>query len=339
MHDTALITGGAGFIGSSFVHLLVDTRPDARVVVLDALTYAGNLENLAPVAERIRFVKGDIAVPAEARAAFEACEGGTAVVHFAAQTHVDRSIESGLPFLRTNVKGTQVLIDLAREFEVDRFLHVSTDEVYGPIADGSSDEHSRLNPGNPYSASKAASDHLVLAAVSTHGFPGLLTRCSNNYGPFQFPEKLVPLIIANARAGEPLPIYGDGLQERDWLYVLDHCEALLAVLEGGRIGEIYNIAARDHRTNLDVVRFVLDTLGRPHSLIRHVSDRPGHDRRYAPDPSKLEGELGWRPRHDFETSMRATIRWYQEHDDWLERVRSGAYRQYYERQYRERFES
>jgi dTDP-glucose 4,6-dehydratase len=338
MTETILVTGGAGFIGSNFVHTVAARHPGWRLVNLDALTYAGNLENLAGVDQT--FLKGDIAEVEDVRRAFDACEGETCVVHFAAETHVDRSIQSSLPFLKTNVLGTQVLLDVARERGVARFLHVSTDEVYGSLPPGHfSTEESRLDPRNPYSASKAASDHLVLAAHNTYGLPTIITRCSNNYGPYQFPEKFVPLMIANAREDRPLPIYGDGLYERDWIYVTDHCEAILEVLAKGCVGSIYNIAGNDHRTNLDVVSFLLERLGKPASLIRHVEDRPGHDRRYAPDSGRIETELGWRPRHTFEEAMPETIRWYDEHGEWLDRVRSGAYRDYYERQYGARLET
>jgi dTDP-glucose 4,6-dehydratase len=338
MTETILVTGGAGFIGSNFVHTLAARHPEWRLVNLDALTYAGNLENVASVDQQ--FVKGDIAEVEDVQRAFDLCEGETSVVHFAAETHVDRSIQAGLPFLRTNVLGTQVLLDVARRRGVTRFLHVSTDEVYGSLAPGlSSTEESRLDPRNPYSASKAAADYLVLAAHNTHGLPVIVTRCSNNYGPYQFPEKFVPLMIANAREDRPLPLYGDGLHERDWLHVTDHCEALLQVLAQGRLGEVYNIAGRDHHTNLDVAEFILERLGKPASLIRHVEDRPGHDRRYAPDSTKLEAELGWKPRRTFEDAMPETIRWYEENVEWLDRVRSGAYREYYEKQYGERLET
>ena len=340
MTRTILVTGGAGFIGSNLVHTLAESRPDWRLVVLDALTYAGNLENLASVGGRVDFVRGDVASRDDILTAFDRCPGESVqVVHLAAETHVDRSIEDGLPFLRTNVEGTQLMLDVARERGVERFLHVGTDEVYGPVPPGvSSPEESPLAPQNPYSASKAAADHLVLAAINTHGIPALITRCSNNCGPYQFPEKFVPLMIANASEDRPLPVYGDGLQERDWLHVRDHCEALLTVLEHGEPGRIYNIAAGEPRTNLDVVRFLLDRLGKPETLIRHVTDRPGHDRRYAPDASRIERELGWTPRFRFEEAMADTLRWYSEHSGWLDRVRSGAYRDYYERQYERRQE-
>jgi dTDP-glucose 4,6-dehydratase len=330
-----LVTGGAGFIGSNFVRTVAGTR---RVVVLDLLTYAGNLENLAGV-DHV-FVKGDVAEPADVRRAFAAVAGPVAVVHFAAETHVDRSIQEGLPFLRTNVVGTQVLLDVARERSVERFLHVSTDEVYGPVPEGTrTPETERMNPTNPYSASKAGSDHLALAAFRTHGLPVVVTRGSNNYGPYQFPEKFVPLLIANAREDRPLPIYGDGLYVRDWLHVDDHCRGILAALERGRPGEVYNLAGSCPKANLDVARFILKTLGKPETLLRHVQDRPGHDRRYAPDARKAARELGWQPRARFEEAMAATIRWYDENGAWLDRVRSGAYRQYYERQYGARLQT
>ncbi|MEW6072322.1 MAG: dTDP-glucose 4,6-dehydratase [Planctomycetota bacterium] len=334
---TVLVTGGAGFIGSNFVHLLVEERPSWRIVNLDALTYAGNLENLIEVEGHpgYVFVHGDIAVPGDVERALAAAgEGPVAVVHFAAESHVDRSILSGLPFVRTNVLGTQVLLDAARARGVERFVHVSTDEVYGSLGPtGYFTEETPLAPNSPYSASKAASDLLVRAAVHTHGFPGIVTRCSNNYGPYQFPEKLIPLMIANASEGRELPVYGDGLNVRDWLYVRDHCEALLAVLERGRPGAVYNVGGQNECPNLEIVRTVLRELGRSESLIRFVPDRPGHDRRYAIDPARIRAELGWRPRFPFAAALSLTIRWYQTHPQWLQRVRSGEYREYYQRQY------
>jgi dTDP-glucose 4,6-dehydratase len=334
---TCLVTGGAGFIGSNFVHLLCEARPRWRIVNLDALTYAGNLENLKAVESHPEyvFVHGDITVPDDVERAFEACgEGPLYVVHFAAESHVDRSIQAGLPFVRTNVSGTQVLLDAARGREAQRFLHVSTDEVYGSLGPrGFFTEETPLAPNSPYSASKAASDFLVRAAVHTHGFPAIVTRCSNNYGPYQFPEKLIPLMIANASEGRELPVYGDGQNVRDWLYVRDHCEAILACLERGRVGEVYNIGGHNEYPNIAIVRLILRTLGKPESLIRFVKDRPGHDRRYAIDASKVERELGWRPRFTFEQALPLTIAWYEENRGWLERVRSGAYRDYYREQY------
>jgi dTDP-glucose 4,6-dehydratase len=256
------------------------------------------------------------------------------VVHFAAESHVDRSIESGLPFVTTNVVGTQVLLDEARARGVDRFVHVSTDEVYGSLGkEGFFTEETPLAPSSPYSASKTASDLLVRAACHTHGFPGIITRCSNNYGPYQFPEKLIPLMIANARADQPLPVYGDGMNVRDWLYVVDHCEAILTVLEKGAPGEVYNIGGHNEYPNIEIVRRILADLGKPESLITYVKDRPGHDRRYAIDASKIERELGWRPRFDFETALPLTIAWYQSQGEWLQRVTSGEYQEYYARQY------
>jgi dTDP-glucose 4,6-dehydratase len=341
MTPTLLVTGGAGFIGSNFLQLLARERPGWRLVNLDALTYAGNLENLETLAAHAgyRFVRGDIAEPADVARAFDeaaalAPDSPLWVVNFAAESHVDRSIHSGLPFVRTNVLGTQVLLDAARARKVERFLHVSTDEVYGSLPpEGSFSETTPLAPNSPYSASKAASDHLVRAAVHTHGLPCVITRCSNNYGPYQFPEKLIPLMIANAGEDRPLPVYGDGLHVRDWIYVEDHCEALLAVLERGKAGEVYNVGGNNERENLAIVRTILRELGKPESLIRFVPDRPGHDRRYAIDASKVARELGWRPRFPLERALPLTIAWYRSHPGWLQRVRDGSYREYYARQY------
>ena len=338
MTTTVLVTGGAGFIGSNFIHLLADERPDWRIINLDALTYAGNLENLMAIEgrEEYEFVHGDVAAPEDVAAAFDRAGAGGVryVVHLAAESHVDRSIMSGLPFVRANVVGTQVLLDEARTRGIERLVHVSTDEVYGSLgASGFFTEDSPIAPNSPYSASKAASDMLVRAATRTHGFPACTTRCSNNYGPYQFPEKLIPLMIANAREDVPLPVYGDGMQVRDWLYVRDHCEAILAVLEGGRTGEVYNVGGHNEFPNLEIVRRVLGLLGKPESLIRYVEDRPGHDRRYAIDASKIERELGWRPRHTFEQALPRTVQWYLSQDSWLQRLRSGAYRDYYQAQY------
>ena len=336
MTRTILVTGGAGFIGSNFVHLLCEERPDVRIVNLDALTYAGNLENLTEIEgkDTYTFVHGDITKEEDVERAFAACEGAISVVHFAAESHVDRSILSGMPFVQANVAGTQVLLDVSRKHEVERFVHVSTDEVYGSLGDtGFFTESTPLAPNSPYSASKTASDLLVRAAIHTHGFPGLITRCSNNYGPYQFPEKLIPLMIANATEDKPLPIYGDGMYVRDWLYVRDHCEAILAVLEQGADGEVYNIGGHNEYPNIDIVKLILATLEKPESLITYVKDRPGHDRRYAIDASKIERELGWKPRFTFEEALPMTIRWYQSNPLWLQRVRSGAYREYYQRQY------
>ena len=338
MSPTLLVTGGAGFIGSNFIHMLVEQRPDWRIVNLDALTYAGNLENLSDVEDLpgYSFVHGDITRPEDVARAFDAAggEGVRYVVHFAAESHVDRSILSGLPFVATNVLGTQVLLDEARRRGAERFLHVSTDEVYGSLgATGLFTEETPLAPNSPYSASKAGSDLLVRAAFETHGFPTLITRCSNNYGPYQFPEKLIPLMIANAREDQPLPVYGDGMQVRDWLYVQDHCEALLCVLERGQVGGVYNVGGHNEYPNIEIVRRILAGLDKPESLITHVDDRPGHDRRYAIDAGKLEAALGWRPRFTFEQALPRTISWYLAQAEWLQRVRSGTYRDYYHTQY------
>jgi len=339
MQRTVLVTGGAGFIGSNFVLMLAEERPDWKVVNLDALTYAGNLENLKSIEGHANhvFVHGDITRPEDVARAFDAAEkfgGPISVVHFAAESHVDRSILSGLPFVQTNVVGTQILLDAARAKGVKRFVHVSTDEVYGSLgATGFFTEDTPLAPNSPYSSSKAASDLLVRAAIHTHGFEACITCCSNNYGPYQFPEKLIPLMIANASEGKSLPVYGDGMNVRDWLYVVDHCEAILAVLERGRAGEVYNIGGHNEHPNLFIVRRILAEMGKGEELIHYVKDRPGHDRRYAIDAGKIERELGWKPRFSFEQALPLTIAWYRENSDWLARVRNGAYREYYASQY------
>jgi len=338
MSTTCIVTGGAGFIGSNFLHMLAELRSDWKLVNLDALTYAGNLENLESLAagKGYAFVHGDITKNEDVEKAFAAAKGSerTLLVHFAAESHVDRSILSGLPFVLTNVAGTQVLLDAARRHAVQRFLHVSTDEVYGSLgATGAFREDTPLAPNSPYSASKTGSDLLVRAAHHTHGMDCVITRCSNNYGPYQFPEKFLPLMIANAQEDKPIPVYGDGQQVRDWLYVRDHCEAILAALEKGQPGEVYNIGGNNEMKNLELVKQVLAALGKPESLITYVKDRPGHDRRYAIDASKIRKELGWAPRFTFGQALPLTIRWYQSQGPWLQRVRSGAYREYYARQY------
>jgi dTDP-glucose 4,6-dehydratase len=329
------VTGGAGFIGSAFVRLVLAELPGARVVNFDALTYAGNLDNLKDVTdERHRFVRGDICDPAAVLASLE--EGTDYLVNFAAESHVDRSIHSAAEFVRTNVLGTQVLLDAARERGVHRFVQVSTDEVMGSLPerdDAFFTEDSPFEPNSPYSASKAAAEHLVRAAHHTHGADAVVTRCGNNYGPRQFPEKFLPLMLANASKDEPVPVYGDGRNVRDWIYVEDHCRAVLAVMLKGRAGEVYNIGARNERRNLEVAESVLDALGKPRTLLKFVKDRPGHDRRYAIDPTKIETELGWRPRETWETGLAKTINWYRENTDWVARTRSGAYRDYYAKQY------
>jgi dTDP-glucose 4,6-dehydratase len=329
-----LVTGGAGFIGSNFVRLLLERGAD-QVVNLDALTYAGNLENLAEVDRDpgYAFVRADIRDAAAVAAAFEA-HRPEVVVHFAAESHVDRSVLDATAFVQTNVVGTQVLLDVARAKGVRRFVHVSTDEVYGSLGPtGRFTEDSPLQPNSPYSASKTGSDLLVRAAFHTHGQDVVTTRCSNNYGPYQFPEKLIPLMIANALEGRELPVYGDGRNVRDWIHVRDHCEAIVAVMERGRAGEVYNIGGDSERENLVVVREILRLAGRGEELIRYVKDRPGHDRRYAIDSGRMRDELGWTPRIGFEAGLEQTFRWYVEHREWWERVRSGVYREYYERQY------
>ncbi len=329
------VTGGAGFIGSCFVRLLLEELPSCEVVDFDALTYAGNLDNLREIEdERHRFVRGDICDPAAVLHALE--EGADAVVNFAAESHVDRSIHSAAEFVRTNVLGTQVLLDAARERGVRRFVQVSTDEVMGSLPerdDAFFTEDSPFEPNSPYSASKAAAEHLCRAARHTHGMDVVVTRCGNNYGPRQFPEKFLPLMLSNALRDEPIPVYGDGRNVRDWIYVEDHCRAILAALLKGKAGEVYNIGARNERRNIEVAESVLDALGKPRSLIKFVKDRPGHDRRYAIDPSKAEAGLDWRPRETWESGLRKTIRWYAENGEWVARARSGAYREYYARQY------
>lgn len=329
------ITGGAGFIGSAFVRLLINHYPSAFITNFDNLTYAGNPDNLAGIAsDRYRFVKGDIADPRVVLAALD--EQTDVVVNFAAESHVDRSISNAAEFLQTNIVGTQVLLDVSRERGVKRFVHISTDEVMGSLPEnenGFFTEASPFAPNSPYAASKAAAEHLVRAAHHTFGLDTVITRCGNNYGPRQFPEKFLPLVIANALNDEQIPLYGDGQNVRDWIYVDDHCSAILLALEKGNSGAIYNIGARNEQRNIDVVKSVLDTLRKPHSLIQFVKDRPGHDRRYAIDPTLIETELGWRPRETWESGLQKTVRWYQDNNQWLERARSGAYRDYYRSQY------
>jgi dTDP-glucose 4,6-dehydratase len=329
------VTGGAGFIGSAFVRLVLEELPGVSVTNFDALTYAGNLDNLSGLdPARHRFVRGDVCDPGAVLAALEG--GADALVNFAAESHVDRSIHSAAEFVRTNVLGTQVLLDAARERGVVRFLQVSTDEVMGSLPkreDAFFTESSPFEPNSPYAASKAAAEHLCRAARHTHGLDTVVTRCGNNYGPRQFPEKFLPLMLSNAVRDEPIPVYGDGRNVRDWIYVDDHCRAILAALAHGRAGEVYNIGARNERRNLEVAESVLAALGKPRSLITFVRDRPGHDRRYAIDPSKAEAELGWRPRETWESGLQKTIAWYAENAAWVDRARSGDYRDYYQRHY------
>lgn len=332
---TIFVTGGAGFIGSAFVRLVLDEHPDVQIVDFDALTYAGNLENLKGLDDRRhQFVKGDICDRDAVLAAMpDNCD---AVFNFAAESHVDRSIHSADEFLRTNIIGTQVLLDAARAKNVRRFVQVSTDEVMGTLPDDSDEyftEESPLRPNSPYAASKASAEFVVRAARETFGIDTVITRCGNNYGPQQFPEKLIPLMIANATNNEPLPVYGDGKNVRDWIYVDDHCRAVWLAYEKGRSGEAYNIGARNERRNIDVVKTLLDALGKPHDLITFVADRPGHDRRYAIDPTKAETELGWKPLTTWEEGVRKTIEWYAANQDWVNRIRNGEYREYYKAMY------
>jgi len=330
-----LVTGGAGFIGSAFVRLLLGSGRPSQLVNLDKLTYAGNLENLQPVAadDRYRFVHGDIC-DAKLVNGLVAEMKPDAIVHFAAESHVDRSILSPAPVFETNLRGTFTLLEAARLNNVPRFLHVSTDEVYGSIdAPHEADEHYPLRASSPYSASKAGSDLLALSYFITYKLPVTVTRASNNYGPYQFPEKLIPLMISNAIADQPLPIYGDGMQVRDWLYVDDHCRAILAAIERGRPGEVYNIGGSRSLANVEVVKMMLASLGKPESLMVTVKDRPGHDRRYALSSEKLMRETGWEAQMPFEQGLKATIDWYRANADWIARVRSGEYQSYYEKNY------
>src|SRR5690349_20165119 len=329
-----LVTGGAGFIGSNFVRHVLETHPDDAVVNLDKLTYAGNLANLRDVEgdPRYRFVHGDICDGALVR---EAMRGVDAVVHFAAETHVDRSNLGADDFLRTNVTGTFTLLEAARELRVGRFLAISTDEVYGSIAQGAAREGDPLNPSNPYSASKAAADLLARAYWTTHRLPVLITRSSNNFGPYQYPEKVIPLFITNALEDKPLPLYGDGKNVRDWLYVLDNCAAIDLVLRRGRDGEIYNIGGGHEVENVVLTHEILRLTGKPDMLIRRVTDRPGHDRRYSVDSARV-AQLGWAPRHPFGVALESTVRWYREHEAWWRPLKSGEFRSWYERQYANR---
>lgn len=334
-----IITGGAGFIGANLVHFLHRERPDWTLLNMDALTYAGNLENLKELegSERYQFEQVDITDEQRVHEVFQSFQPD-AVMHLAAESHVDRSILAPMEFIKTNVLGTQILLNEARALDKDvRFLHVSTDEVYGTLgATGYFTETTPYAPNSPYSASKAGSDFLVRAAFHTHKMDVVTTNCSNNYGPYQFPEKLIPLMISNAVEDKALPVYGDGMQIRDWLYVEDHCSAMLRVLEKGTAGETYNIGGNNERPNIEIVKAILSHLDKPDTLIRYVEDRPGHDRRYAIDASKIKNELGWEPAWTFEEALPKTINWYLENRDWVERIRSGAYREYYEEQYGKR---
>ena len=333
--STLFVTGGAGFIGSALVRVLLTERPNWKIINFDALTYAGNLDNLtALTSPQHHFVRGDIADKDQVLASLP--EGCDAIINLAAESHVDRSIASADEFLQTNIIGTQVLLDAARARGVKRFVQVSTDEVMGSLPENDASfftETSPFAPNSPYAASKAAAEHLVRAAHHTFGLDTVITRCGNNYGPRQFPEKFLPLLLSNAMNDEPIPVYGDGQNVRDWIYVEDHCRAILAAAEKGRAGGVYNIGARNERRNIDVVESVLETLGKPRSLIKYVKDRPGHDRRYAIDPSLVESELGWQPLETWATGLRKTIEWYRDNGSWIEKVRNPAYREYYKAQY------
>ena len=333
-----LVTGGAGFIGSNFVRYMVNKYPDYQIVNLDLLTYAGNLENLKDIEDKpnYKFVKGDLADREFINNLFEE-EKFDYVLNFAAESHVDRSITHPEIFIRTNVEGTQVLLDASKKIGVKKYLQVSTDEVYGTLGEtGLFTEETPLAPNSPYSASKAGADLLVRAYNETFGLPVNITRCSNNYGPYHFPEKLIPLMIINALHDKELPVYGDGLNVRDWLHVEDHCQAIDLVLHKGRDGEVYNVGGNNERTNIDIVKTILAQLGKPESLIKYVKDRPGHDRHYAIDATKLREELGWTPKYNFETGIEQTIKWYLENQEWWENIISGDYKEYFKSQYGDR---
>jgi dTDP-glucose 4,6-dehydratase len=332
-----LITGGAGFIGSNFARYILERYPAYRIFNLDKLTYAGNLENLSGLEKNPRheFVQGDICDPEPVSSLLQ--RGVDAVINFAAESHVDRSILAASDFVRTNIQGTLNLLEASRRYRVPRYVQISTDEVYGSLGpSGAFTEECPLAPNSPYAASKASADLLLRSYHHTHGFAGIVTRCSNNYGPYQFPEKLIPLLITNALADLPLPIYGDGMYVRDWIHVRDHCSAIDAVLHHGRIGEVYNIGAREEKPNIEIARLILRTVGKSAELITYVKDRPGHDRRYAMDSSKLESEMHWKPEIRFDDGILETIEWYRANVSWVDHVRSGEYLTYYDRMYRQR---
>ena len=338
---TLLVTGGAGFIGSNFIFYWLRHHPEDRVVCLDKLTYAGNLATLVPVMDHpnVRFVRGDICDRAAVKRLFEE-EQPQAVINFAAESHVDRSIQAPEVFLQTNVLGTQVLLDACHSHGGVRFHQVSTDEVYGDLPLDRPDlfftEETPLHTSSPYSSSKASADLFVMAYHRTFGIPVTISRCSNNYGPYQFPEKLIPLMISRALADESLPVYGTGENVRDWLHVSDHCEAIDLIIHNGRVGEVYNVGGHNERTNLEVVKTILKALGKPESLIRFVKDRPGHDMRYAIDPTKIETELGWKPKYNFDTGIQQTIRWYLDNQEWWKNILSGEYSKYFDKMYGDR---
>lgn len=332
-----LVTGGCGFIGSNFIIHMLDTYPDVNVVNLDLLTYAGNPENLKSVekSDRYRFSRGDITNRETVR--LLASERPDVIVNFAAESHVDRSIIDASAFVRTNILGVQVLLDACREFNIPRFVQISTDEVYGSLGPtGSFAENNPLEPNSPYSASKASADLLAHAYFKTFGLDVVITRCSNNYGPYQFPEKLIPLMISNALENKELPVYGDGMNVRDWIHVLDHCKAVDLVMRKGASGQVYNIGGRCEYYNIDIVRLILSKLGKPESLIKFVKDRPGHDRRYCMNADKLSSSLGWNPEITFPDGIDQTIKWYLENRTWWERIKTGEYLKYYDTWYGER---
>lgn len=331
-----LISGGAGFIGSTFIHHILREHPDWQAVNLDKLTYAGNLENLRDVENdpRYRFIKGDIADRELIHRVMS--QGFDVIVNFAAESHVDRSILEPSPFVQTNITGTQMLLETARQYRVKRFIQISTDEVYGSIEKGQLTEECPLLPNSPYAASKAAADLLCRAYYQTYGLPVIVTRCSNNYGPYQFPEKLIPLAITNALENKPIPIYGDGLNVRDWIHVEDHCRAIDLITQGGTPGETYNIGGNNEKTNLELVRQILDIMGKPHTLVTFVGDRPGHDRRYRLNTAKIAQRLNWKPSHSFDEALKDTVDWYIEHESWWRKIKSGEYARYYERMYSQR---
>jgi len=329
-----LVTGAAGFIGSNFARRALRQHEDWQVCAFDALTYAGNLSNLEGLDDtgRFEFVRGDICDEGAANAVFES--GLWAVVNFAAESHVDRSIHGAADFVRTNVLGTQVLLDLARRHEVPRFLQISTDEVYGSLGpEGKFTEDTPLAPNSPYSASKAGADMLARSYYETHGFPILITRCSNNYGPYQFPEKVIPLFVTNLLEGQTVPLYGDGMNIRDWIHVYDHCDALMAVLERGEPGRVYNIGGDHELTNLELTHRIIAELGKDESVIERVKDRLGHDRRYAIDGTRIKDELGWSPRIDFASGLTETVQWYRQNESWWRAIKTGEYLEYYKLQY------
>ena len=336
-----IVTGGAGFIGSNFVYYMLKKHPSDRIICVDKLTYAGNLETLEAAMEKknFKFIRADIADRQAVYRIFEQ-EKPDIVVNFAAESHVDRSIENPEIFLQTNVIGTSVLLDACRRYGIDRYHQVSTDEVYGDLPLDRPDlfftEETNLKTSSPYSASKAGADLLVMAYHRTYKIPTTISRCSNNYGPYHFPEKLIPLMIINALSDKKLPVYGDGKNVRDWLYVEDHCRAIDLILQKGRVGEVYNIGGHNERANIDVVKTILKELGKPEDLIEHVTDRKGHDRRYAIDPTKIHTELGWEPETKFEDGIKKTVKWYLEHRDWWMGIISGDYQTYYERMYDKR---